>query len=1846
MINKLNNQNFESWILSIIDSKTRKRYLFYDFEDDIINLLKDYYSNNYLTFLESKYFLWCFEESDVFYNPDISKLGSIGYSDLVTARTEGKDFIVLIPKMNANQIDLLPSDSSKGTSETIENSIYRFAEYVLDSKFRNQLNEVEVFSLGEMQNLLFQKFPNDLFQFFSKETNNKEDIFKFYGILNSFENLLLGKNGKPVKTIFESRYRILFIQKIKEILTNFSISYLEEKLIEKNVANVELVIREFWLEPYDLARDLGNHIDLVFFRKTEYYSNLIDVNEWIRALNDDDEIELKSQIEYEQKSELDRYSVIFNDNTFKSDFNLDNSIYIPNISNKDSFEVFLSNQENADWYIENQLKELNDNLLRIDLNCQGNILTPVVAQKKEDKRSIILALYSSINVVENFTDFAFGLRNDKGKLISLKETTSDIFGDINRFYEIYHEFKNLAILSSNNQFDKDDFNFLEEPIFYKFKKKKNELDSNSNLYLNLRFLNDAGEVIYTSFCNQELTDLRLNYKNQIDFNTLNEEDGTFYDKKIIIDEISDGYLFFTVKNENFLKLIAIEVITENLLQQDLIVGNSFLKLKALNDSSNKLKKITIASKGNNEVNQYYFGEKYEEKSTYLPTIFNDFKSNMVEIDLTQSNNCPVIGNEYLKVPATEFRPDKFFFESFYLSNPQMIAYVTNREKIKLELLRILGNSFDELDFSKLTSDLKTLIQKQLLIYQNIIDESNIIGQFIDTYFIVENDENNILNDVPLAMFFSPLHPLLLNQLISKSELLNNTLNSFGTKKTGRITPTINSISQSIDLNILSHWIIKSSKTDDTIIFHQLNTDSLLFTGYINSDFGFKPNNLSGFLKHLEINCNESDGFLSYSQIQSALSKSFEYLSKKPEFNICLKGELADKDTNNAIFDWIDKTQKQLKEDIGNYQIIINIYDCRNSKVEPFPASNEVSYFKNDLGLNFNWFTIEDTNELEIDLTIVTSQKSNKSILNQRDHNLLSNNFYYHNLIAFRLNKKNHRSLLSDIIFQNNNCISQLDCVLNKLNETFSNLLNGKNRQIQHNLIGATFNNTQLLAISSQISSSQILQEINSGKSLWEFSISDHSFQDSGRGDYYLLADEQKDYVDRFYQFLREINQNVNDIIFQKFINYSKEIGLFQLRNLLSNSNFLKEFIACVTARKLLDCKIKNKNIFVIPYDLFQPRLRKIKDEINPKYSTEGTQFPDFILIEFFKDEFNVNTIDLRLIEIKYREKDLTRKEIGAILKDQTERIKEIFHNLNLFRERFDDTNIWKHTLSILLSEMYSYYLDNNSSNNNNSEIFNQIINSDYKFRINDSLLIAIDGSDKFEFGQIKEGIFYKIPRNAIHQIFDCDSSINSNFGRMYDSMLREDTSYKFMEKNIDYLNNQGEQGTNKEKLTLEISEVHLIPSEENHESNFQKPNAAETESKSSNDELITLEKSDDVNKQEEKSNETKKVDVLPYQPEVNSTLIAKPKISLGLNVDNGKNVEFNPVTMIPKKLANQHLLIVGKSGAGKSQTTSSILYELSREDIPFLILDFQGEYISSVLTNSNDQSFAEATNAMTLDPSYGMDINPLELSLDGNTGQKIGYMSNVYQVSSILKQIFGLGDIQNPVLKDAIKRAYQEKGFSVNDRNTWNNEAPQFQDIWSILEFMEQTEGANVRNLKYRIEPLFENNIFVSNGQGTSINNVLNRNSIIDLSKLHTPELMKSVARFVLQAVYNRMIAEGPSKRIKLYVVIDEAHKLSYDQTLTDLIREARKYGVGFILASQSVRDFATVVFENMGTKIALQLEGDDAKYMAENFGATDKTSKEAVLSMLPTQKPLRALIRNNHYEPFVQVDIKPFYEK
>lgn len=369
------------------------------------------------------------------------------------------------------------------------------------------------------------------------------------------------------------------------------------------------------------------------------------------------------------------------------------------------------------------------------------------------------------------------------------------------------------------------------------------------------------------------------------------------------------------------------------------------------------------------------------------------------------------------------------------------------------------------------------------------------------------------------------------------------------------------------------------------------------------------------------------------------------------------------------------------------------------------------------------------------------------------------------------------------------------------------------------------------------------------------------------------------------------------------------------------------------------------------------------------------------------------------------------------------------------------------------------------------------------------------------------------------------------------------------------------------------------------------------------------------------------------------------RIHLGKNCDTNKEVCWDPLTKTPKKLANPHILIVGKSGAGKTQSAAAFMAELWKVKVPCIIFDFQGEYMDTKLANRANQTFVECTNAQVLDAADGIEINPLEVPEDPHTGAKQNYMKVVYQVATSLAKIFGLGDIQCAILRDAIGQAFALNGFIPGRKETWKNSPPTLSQVWEILKSLEKTEGGNVRNLNLRVQPLFETGVFLETGDAKSFSRILSRTSIIRLSNLATPELMIAVSRFVLQKIYATMLAKGPSNELCVFAVVDEAHKLSYDDTLTELIREARKYGVGILLASQSVKDFDRIVFDMVGTKVALQLEGDDAKIMAENLGLTDKNERDMSRNLILHQPPHRALLRSNHFEPYIQAEITPFYK-
>ncbi len=75
-----------------------------------------------------------------------------------------------------------------------------------------------------------------------------------------------------------------------------------------------------------------------------------------------------------------------------------------------------------------------------------------------------------------------------------------------------------------------------------------------------------------------------------------------------------------------------------------------------------------------------------------------------------------------------------------------------------------------------------------------------------------------------------------------------------------------------------------------------------------------------------------------------------------------------------------------------------------------------------------------------------------------------------------------------------------------------------------------------------------------------------------------------------------------------------------------------------------------------------------------------------------------------------------------------------------------------------------------------------------------------------------------------------------------------------------------------------------------------------------------------------------------------------------------------------------------------------------------------------------------------------------------------------------------------------------------------------------------------------------------------------------------------------MRKLWNFVYKWGESRVLRLFCVADEAHRLAYPKSPIDsILREARKYGVGMILTSQSPHDFDPIVFGNVATKICFR---------------------------------------------------------
>ncbi|MFG2064018.1 ATP-binding protein [Micromonospora sp. NPDC048871] len=338
-----------------------------------------------------------------------------------------------------------------------------------------------------------------------------------------------------------------------------------------------------------------------------------------------------------------------------------------------------------------------------------------------------------------------------------------------------------------------------------------------------------------------------------------------------------------------------------------------------------------------------------------------------------------------------------------------------------------------------------------------------------------------------------------------------------------------------------------------------------------------------------------------------------------------------------------------------------------------------------------------------------------------------------------------------------------------------------------------------------------------------------------------------------------------------------------------------------------------------------------------------------------------------------------------------------------------------------------------------------------------------------------------------------------------------------------------------------------------------------------------------------------------------------------------------------RPLANGHIAITGETGSGKTQATKAILRELmaAPNGLPALILDFKDDYAGAEYTRTEQLSMFDASIG-------GLPFNPLVPPTDPASG-RANPMSHVHQLVGILKRIYRLGDQQAYHLREAMKETYTILGL---DGRAFTPASDQTYLPFDAIREVLEREGHDA--LIGRLSPIFDLGLFAGDGDGATLEQLLDGRSVVRLSQLPGEEVKNAVAEFLLMALYNQLIRRPQPRVLKRLVVLDEAWRLVQSPFLEPLMREGRAFGAGVVIATQYPKDLPDAVSGATATRLFFsQTQVDQVRAVQKALvGKTSGPEAERLAEAVRTMAPLTCFVQNAHQTPYTRTSVRPYYER
>lgn len=341
----------------------------------------------------------------------------------------------------------------------------------------------------------------------------------------------------------------------------------------------------------------------------------------------------------------------------------------------------------------------------------------------------------------------------------------------------------------------------------------------------------------------------------------------------------------------------------------------------------------------------------------------------------------------------------------------------------------------------------------------------------------------------------------------------------------------------------------------------------------------------------------------------------------------------------------------------------------------------------------------------------------------------------------------------------------------------------------------------------------------------------------------------------------------------------------------------------------------------------------------------------------------------------------------------------------------------------------------------------------------------------------------------------------------------------------------------------------------------------------------------------------------------------------------------------------KHIFVAGVTGSGKSNTIFHLLKEISKRDIPFLIIEPAKTEYRALL---NDPALKGKLHVFTCgdELTAPFRLNPFEVVRGASVSVHIDLLRSVFTAS------FGLWNPLPQILERCIHEIYADRGWDIiNNTNsrlddlelsylaypTLTDLAAKVEEVTNSLGYDERVTADLSAALSTRITSLR------TGGKGRlfdvqksiPIEELMSTPTVLELEAIGDDDDKAFLMGLMLTRLVSFQRQQKQSGELRHLLVIEEAHRLLTNvsnggkqedanprgkavETFTNLLSEIRAYGQGVLIADQVPVKLAPDVIKNTNLKVAHRIVAlDDRKIMGGAM--TMKEIQERSLGILST---------------------------